>query len=126
MSEDNQTVIPASFIGLYLLPGRQRPSAPRAEIAQRHEFCDDLAQMLTEPAREKHWALGVDEAEILRRMHGGLTGAEEPVVSAAEAQWVVSRLAELLDWPMPVFEASAGPRGAGGAEGEKGAGGADT
>jgi hypothetical protein len=112
MSEDNQTVIPPSFVNLYLLPGRQRPSAPRAEIAQRHEFCDDLAQMLTEPAREKHWALGVDEAEILRRMHSGLTSAEVPVVSPAEAQWVVSRLAELLDWPMPVFDTSAGPRGA--------------
>lgn len=111
MSEDNQTVIPASFIALYLLPGRQRPSAPRAEIAQRHEFCDDLAQMLTDHARDKHWALGVDEAEILRRMHSGLTDAAAPVVSAAEAQWVVSRLAELLDWPMPVFDASAGQRG---------------
>ena len=96
--EDSQIVVPESFIALYREPGRLKLNAPRAEIAQRHEFCDDLAQMLMERAQTLLWELGVNEADVLERMRRGLQG-EGSVVSAAEAQWVVTRLAELLDWP---------------------------
>jgi hypothetical protein len=37
------------------------------------------------------------ESEILRRIHAGLTTPESGV-SAAEATWIVQRLAELLGW----------------------------
>ena len=40
------------------------------------------------------------EGEILRRIHAGLL-APESGVSAAEATWVVRRLAELLGWEDP-------------------------
>jgi len=97
-SEDSQIVVPESFIALYRVPGRLKLTAPKAEIAQRHEFCDDLAHMLTEQAQTKLWKLGVTEADVLERMLRGLA-AEDSVVNATEARWVVTRLAELLDWP---------------------------
>ncbi len=98
MSDENQTVVPASFIALYLSPGRSKPSAPREEIAARHEFCEDLANLLTEQALNKKWELGVTEADVLERM---LRGLREPplLVSDAQAVWVTTRLAELLGWP---------------------------
>ena len=97
-SEDSQVVVPESFIALYRAPGRLKLSAPRAEIAQRHEFCDDLAQMLTEQAQTRLWELGVTEADVLQRMLQGLS-APGSVVNNEEAVWVTTRLAELLGWP---------------------------
>jgi hypothetical protein len=97
MSDDDQSVLPASFIALYLAPGRSRPSAPRAEIAQRHEFCEDLASLLMDTAQNKLWELGVTEADVLERTHRGLL-AQPSSVSSAEADWVIRRLAELLGW----------------------------
>lgn len=97
-SEDSQIVVPESFIALYRVLGRLKLTAPKAEIAQRHEFCDDLAHMLTEQAQTKLWELGVTEADVLERMRRALQG-EGSVVNEAEARWVVTRLAELLEWP---------------------------
>ncbi len=98
MSEESQIVVPESFIALYREPGRLKLSAPRAEIAERHEFCDDLAQMLTDQAQTKLWELGVTEADVLERMLRGLR-AQDSVVNDKEAVWVTTRLAELLGWP---------------------------
>ena len=100
MSDDNQILIPASFIALFVPPGRSRPSASRPHIAERHEFCEDLAQLLTEQAATKRWELGVTEADVLQRIYLGLL-AEGAPVDASEARWVLRRLAELLDWPDP-------------------------
>jgi hypothetical protein len=86
---------------LHLKPGRSKPVTAWDEIAERHEFCDDLAQMLMDRARHTLWDLGLDEATVLERMQHALSGAAEPVVSVPEARWVVCRLAELLGWPMP-------------------------
>lgn len=105
-SEDSQVVLPESFIALYRVPGRLKLSAPRAEIAERHEFCDDLAQMLTERAQTLLWELGVTEADVLQRMFAGLN-AEGSVVNKNEAVWVATRLAELLGWPaLPAQEST--------------------
>ena len=102
MSEDSQIVVPRSFIELYLPPGRIKPTAPRDEITARYEFCEDLASMLTEHARLKLWELGITEGDVLERMHRGLVVPDAPV-SPAEAQWVIRRLAELLEWRAPDF-----------------------
>ncbi len=80
--------------------GRIKPTEPREVIAQRYELCEDLATMLTETARARLFELGITEADVLERVHGGLQGDASPV-SADEALWVVRRLAELLDWPLP-------------------------
>jgi hypothetical protein len=96
MSPESQIVIPPSFIELFMPPGARRPTEPRAHIEARYELCEDLAQMLTEPASTKRFELGITEADVLERMHAGL--AAGAVVDAAQARWVVRRLAELLGW----------------------------
>lgn len=93
----NQIPIAASFIALYVPEGRTRPTAPREEIAARHEFCEDLANMLVEHAMTKRWELGITEQDVLERMHRGLLADGGPV-SEPEAWWVMQRLAELLQW----------------------------
>lgn len=105
-SEDSQVVVPPSFVALYMLPGRLKPTQPRAVIAARHEFCEDLAQALVERAQAAHHGGGVDEAEVLHRIRRGLLPppGETGVVDDAEARWVVRRLAELLGWPDPAPE----------------------
>ncbi len=95
MTEDSQIVIPPSFIELFVMPGDFKPRQSREHIAQRYELCEDLAQMLTEPAKEKFFDLGITQADVLGRMLAGLAGS---VVDEPEARWVVRRLAELLDW----------------------------
>ena len=102
MSEDNQIVVPRSFIELYIPARRIKPTAPRDEIAARYEFCEDLASMLTEHARLKLWELGITEDDVLQRTHRGLVVPDAPV-TPAEAWWVIRRLAELLDWRAPDF-----------------------
>ena len=98
--EHSQTIIPPSFIALYLTPGRpyMKPSEPRHVIAERYEFCEDLAQMLVDEARARLWDLKIGEDEVLRRIHQGLLGGAPAALDAAQAQWVVTRLAELLGW----------------------------
>jgi hypothetical protein len=100
MSDVSQIVVPPSFIGLYLEPGRARPASPRAEILERYEFCEDLATLLIDSARSRLWELGLPEAEVLDRIRQGLL-AGDAGLGAAEAGWVVTRLAELLGWPLP-------------------------
>jgi len=97
MSDDNQIDIPASFTALFVAPGRQKPSEPRHVVSNRYELCEDMATMLTETAKNMLFSLGISELEVLLRIQRGLTG-EEAVVSEREAQWVIQRLAELLDW----------------------------
>lgn len=96
MTEESQIVVPRSFIDLFVAPGAIRPSAPRAHIAQRYELCEDLAQMLTDQARDRLHDLGIAEADVLERILSGLLAGE--LVDAAESRWIVRRLAELLDW----------------------------
>jgi hypothetical protein len=100
MSDDNQILVPPSFAALFMPPGATRPREPREVIAERHDLCEDMAQMLTETARAKLFDLGLAEQDVLERVHGGLA-AEGSALSADEAWWVTCRLAELLDWPMP-------------------------
>ncbi len=97
MSEENQIDIPASFIAIFVAPGRQKPSEPRHVVADRYELCEDMATMLTETAKNMQFSLGISEHEVLVRIQRGLTG-DDAVVSVPEAQWVMRRLAELVDW----------------------------
>lgn len=102
VSDDYQMEIPPSFMALFTDPGRSKPNAPREHVAARYELCEDLANMLTQTAQDMQFSLGIDESDVLQRCHLGLTG-ETSVVDAKEAQWVVCRLAELLNWRLPAF-----------------------
>lgn len=98
MSEDSQFVVPPSFIALFVPPGRIKPTESRDFIAERYEWCEDLATMLMDTARQKLWDLGITEADVLGRVHQGLLEGGAGV-DAKEAHWVIRRLAELLEWP---------------------------
>lgn len=100
MSDESQIEVPPSFVALYVPAGRIRPTAPWAEIRERYEFCEDLAQMLVETAQTRLFQLGVAESDVLDRIGQGLRGGQSGV-SDSEAHWVLCRLAELLGWAMP-------------------------
>lgn len=100
MTEDSQIVVPEAFVALYKPPRALKPTEPWDVIAARSEFCEDLAQLLTETARRKLYELGIHEADVIERIHQGLL-ADGAMVSPAEAGWVAGRLSELLDWPLP-------------------------
>ncbi|RQP25059.1 hypothetical protein [Piscinibacter terrae] len=96
MSDEYQIEVPPSFIALYT-DSRRRLTLPVRDLRQRYELCEDLSQQLVDHARTTHFAHGISQDEVLLRMHRGLT-SPEPQVEAAEAGWVVRRLAELLEW----------------------------
>ena len=100
VDEGSQILIPEAFLRLFVPPGRLRPTESREYIAQRHEFCEDLAQALTETARLHQFELSITEEDVLTRVAAGLQGPGSSV-SVDEAAWVVGRLAELLGWPLP-------------------------
>ena len=97
MSDESQIFVAPSFIALFIEPGRTKPSATREHIAARHEFCEDLANLLTDHASTKLFELGVTEGDVLERIQRGLL-AGDAAVSPDEAEWVIRRLAELLGW----------------------------
>ena len=105
MDDSSQILIPDAFQALYRSPRTGRFTLPRDELATRHEFCEDLAQALSEPARTMLFSHGIAEDEVLRRCHLGLLG-EGAGVGAQEAWWVVCRLAELLGWSQPATPAA--------------------
>ena len=106
MSDENQIEIPPSFIALFVEPGRIKPSATRAEITQRYEFCEALATMLVERAQTLQWQLGITEPDVLERLHAGLMGEGAPV-PPNEGEWIIKRLAELLEWERPAWKRDA-------------------
>ena len=97
---ESQLLVPESFAELFITPGQRKPSIDRAALAEKFELCEDMAQMLTEHASQVLVKLGITEGDVLVRMLQGLV-AEEGRLSEGEALWVVSRLAELLQWPLP-------------------------
>ena len=101
--EHNQTLVPESFLALHSRHGRALGS--RAEIEARHELCEDVALHAAAFLAARHHD-GDDTGAALQRCHGGLR-AEAGAFSAAEAAWVVRRVAELQGWPQPAWLADA-------------------
>ncbi len=99
MHDEYQIHIPPSFTAVHS-DSRQRLTLALADLRDRYEVCEDLANHLVEHCKGIHVEVGVDEQEVLRRCHLGLSSPESGV-SVGEAVWVVTRLAELLQWPLP-------------------------
>ncbi len=99
MYDDNQIHVPPSFTALHS-DARQRLTAPAAEIRERYELCEDLANHLVEQAQTLYHVQAPSETEVLSRIHAGLS-ATGSGVSPAEARWITLRLAELLYWRAP-------------------------
>lgn len=99
MHDDNQILIPDSFVAL-CTDARGRLRTPVQQLRERYELCEDLACHLVEQAQTLYHVQAPSEAEILRRIHAGLSSPGAGT-SPAEASWVVQRLAELLQWRCP-------------------------
>ena len=102
MSDDPQLEIPLSFIALFVKPGQSNPNATCAHVAQRYDTCEDLANLLTDHAQSQQFKQGGHTDEVLFQCMAGLL-CDDSGVNAAEARWVVCRLAELLNWPVPAL-----------------------
>lgn len=100
MEDPNQIEVPPSFTALFASPSGHRLLQPMSVVRERYELCEDLAQMLTERASTVPFKSGHREREVLQQMRLALTGPDS-VVEPAEAVWVVTRLAELLEWDAP-------------------------
>ena len=105
MYDHNQTLVPDSFLALH--SARGRPLLPRDQMEQRFELCEDLAlHTAAFLAAQQQDPDGSDDA--LRRCLDGLR-VEPAAVSAAEAVWVIRRVAELQDWPAPGWLVESSP-----------------
>jgi hypothetical protein len=98
MPFDNQIEIPQSFMAMYVPPGHSRPNATQDVVLARYEQCEDMACILTEHAQTLAFREDLSEAEVLKRCRQGLV-AEASNFTEIEADWVIRRLAELLEWP---------------------------
>jgi len=98
--DQNQITIPPSFMALYAQNGR--PIATRAAIEQRYDLCEDLAIQTSDVCHTLQFKHELSESEVLRRCRASLEGdaVADAIVSAGEADWVVQRVAELLNWPI--------------------------
>lgn len=99
MHDDNQILIPPSFLAVFS-DARGRLQMGQAEVRARYELCEDLANHLVEQAQTLYHVQAPSEAEILRGIHAGLASPESGV-TPAEATWITCRLAELLNWRCP-------------------------
>lgn len=95
-TDEYQIHIPPSFHAVHA-DARGRLTLPMAEFRARYELCEDMAQMLVEHSQAVHHDQGVSEDLVLSRTQAGLCTPESGF-NAAEAVWVVTRLAELLGW----------------------------
>ena len=103
MSDDYHLEIPPSFLALYLAPGGSKLLAPKAQVLADYELCEDMAQLLAPTAADMQFKLGVTEHDVMTRCLAGLL-EEGAVVPAAQAHWVVRRMAEILHWPWQNLE----------------------
>src|SRR4029079_14285060 len=97
--DHNQTLVPESFLALHSRNGRAL--RPCAEIESRYENCENVALHTAAFLAARHHE-DDDTSEALRRCHDGLT-ADPAAFDAAEAAWIVRRLAELQAWPQPAW-----------------------
>lgn len=81
---------------LYTPDGHRRPSVPRLWLEERHDLCEDLAQLLAEKAKEKVWQLGITASDALERIAMGLSELSLDL-SEAEQAWVLARTQEVLN-----------------------------
>jgi hypothetical protein len=100
LDDSNQIEVPPSFLALFTSPGGHRLLKPMNTVRARYELCEDLAQMLVEQAATASFNSGGCERETLARMKLALSdpgSGVEPI----EVSWVVTRLAEVLNWELP-------------------------
>jgi hypothetical protein len=100
VDDANQIEVPASFLALFTSPAGHRLTQPMRAVRARYELCEDLAQMLCDQAAAAQFKSGAGQGEVLAGMQRALS-ASDAGLQPGEATWVVTRLAELLGWPLP-------------------------
>ena len=103
---DNQIEVPPSFVAVHA-DAHGRLQVTPDHLRERYELCEDLATMLVEQAQTLFHVQAPSEAQVLSGIHAGLC-AQQALLEAHEATWVVSRLAELLAWPCPLLNVGPG------------------
>ena len=94
MDEQYQIEIPQSFLALYFRQGRA--IATRATIEARYDLCEDLASQTGEVCHTLQFRNDLTETDALAGCHAALLAGD--TVEPAEADWVIRRVAELLQW----------------------------
>ena len=97
MSAERQIQVPASVIAIYTIEGQKRTHVSRRWLEDRHDLCEDLAQLLAEKVKDKVWQLGITPDDGLERIERGLSTTELNL-SEAETAWVVARTREVLSF----------------------------
>jgi hypothetical protein len=99
MSDEYQIEVPPSFQAVHS-DARRRLTVTLAHLRARYEVCEDLAQQLVDSAQHIHHDLGVAQDDVLHRLHAGLADPEAGL-EPGEPRWVLRRLVELANWPVP-------------------------
>ena len=101
MDDTSQIQPPESFANLF----RSRAGilkTPIAEVVARYELCEDLACHLVEQAQMLYHAGNASEEGVLLGIHTAISG-DGASVNAKEANWIIQRMAELLEWKAPAL-----------------------
>lgn len=96
--DDQQIHVPESFLDLFRRRRGDRLQEPAHRVLARYEICEDLAQALCLQGRSLCLDLGVMPADVAPRMTQGLSGPEGGL-APEEADWVTTRLIELMENP---------------------------
>ncbi|WP_157201889.1 hypothetical protein [Massilia sp. Root335] len=85
-----------SYQGKFYLPGCTPP-----ELYERWRICEEIAQQLTIKSRDSKEGKRshMSESAILEQYLPWLT--QTNLTTEAEARWVILRVAEILEWPIP-------------------------
>ena len=98
MYDHNQTLVPDSFLALYVRHGR--PLLDRKEMEARYENAESLAEQIAAVVASVPAEDGEGQREALRSVKASLLvdllREREP-----EAGWVVTRVAEMCEWAPP-------------------------
>lgn len=95
--DENQVEVPQSFIALYSRNGR--PFESRPAIEERYDLCEDIATQTSEACHVLQFRDDLSEGDVLLRCRASLR--DGGTVTVAEADWIVVRVAELLQWKCP-------------------------
>ena len=96
MIDQSQTPGLRAFVEMYTADTRAaRDIGP--VIGERYELCEHLAQALSRQLADMHNSIGLPTRLVRERVREGLM-RQEAIVTEPEAQWVMARLADLLDW----------------------------
>jgi hypothetical protein len=98
MYDHNQTLVPESFLTLYVRNGR--PVLERKALEARYENAESLAQQIAAVMASIPADDAAAQREAFRTVKAGLL-ADSLEGYELEAAWVITRVAEICEWAPP-------------------------